>query len=87
MQVMSRRALSRIVLAGLLLISTLCLRAAFANAGSVTTVDVTQLLPSDAPGLLGPINEKGRVGWECKPERAASASSASAAELPLADSH
>lgn len=84
---MSRRALSRIVLAGLVLLGAASLRAGFAAAGSVSTIDASALLPSDTPALLGPINEKGRVGWECRPEKAAAAQSATDAGLPLADSH
>lgn len=42
------------------------------------------LAPSESPSLLGPIDENGRTGWACKPERAAAASSARDAELPSA---
>ncbi len=75
------------MLAGLLLLGAASLRAGFAAAGSVSTIDANALLPSDTPALLGPINEKGRVGWECKPEKAAAAKSATGADLPLVDSH
>ena len=37
---------------------------------------------SAAPGLLGPITETGRTGWNCAPERAATARTAAAAGLP-----
>lgn len=40
------------------------------------------LQPSDPPGLLAPITEAGRNGWNCAPEHAAVASTAKAAELP-----
>jgi hypothetical protein len=38
--------------------------------------------PSGLVELLGPISETGRVGWNCAPEHAARAATASAAELP-----
>lgn len=84
---MSRRLLGRILLSALFLLGGFSLHAAFAHAGSVSAIDASGLLPSDAPALLGPINEKGRTGWECKPERAASAVAPKAADLPLADPH
>jgi len=39
-------------------------------------------VPSQTPTLLGPINELGRNGWQCVPERAALAKHAREAELP-----
>jgi hypothetical protein len=45
-----------------------------------------QLQPTGLPDLLGPITERGRVGWDCTPEHAARATTARAAELP-ADLH
>ena len=36
------------------------------------------------PSLLGPIDEHGRIGWECKPEKAAASSNATMGELPQA---
>ncbi len=44
-----------------------------------------QLQPSAFADLLGPITEAGRVGWDCKPEHAARARTARAAELPADD--
>jgi hypothetical protein len=41
--------------------------------------------PSATPGLLGPINETGRTGWDCAPERMAAASQAAHSALPDAD--
>lgn len=82
---MSRRVISHIVLTGLLLLAALCLRAGLASAGSVTSIDATALLPSEAPPLLGPINESGRTGWACRPEQAAAAKTPKNAELPLAE--
>jgi hypothetical protein len=43
---------------------------------------VSALAPSPAAGLLGPITESGRTGWDCAPERAATARTAAAAGLP-----
>jgi hypothetical protein len=40
------------------------------------------LTPSSAPALLGPITSTGRVGWECKPEKAAASERVHEAELP-----
>ncbi len=40
------------------------------------------LTPSAAPALLAPITSAGRIGWECKPERAAAAAPWRQAELP-----
>ncbi|HEX3551203.1 MAG TPA: hypothetical protein VHT53_12540 [Candidatus Elarobacter sp.] len=40
------------------------------------------LLPSAPPAMLGPITESGRTGWDCAPERAATARTAAAAGLP-----
>ena len=40
------------------------------------------LQASDPPGLLAPITEAGRNGWNCAPERAAVAVTARGAELP-----
>jgi hypothetical protein len=49
---------------------------------SVGELAALRLVPSAAPTLLGPILESGRTGWECAPERAASAVHVRAAELP-----
>jgi len=56
----------------------------FALAGAASLEDMLSgtLTPSAAPPLLGPITSAGRVGWECKPERAAAAAQAHEAELP-----
>jgi ABC-type transport system substrate-binding protein len=40
------------------------------------------LVSSAIPPLLGPITETGRTGWNCVPERAATARTAAAAGLP-----
>ncbi|HMD03203.1 MAG TPA: hypothetical protein VKG44_09600 [Candidatus Baltobacteraceae bacterium] len=62
---------------------------AFAGAGlaraSVMDLDTlarSELTPSAAPRLLGPIDESGRNGWQCKPEQAARSPLAGGAELP-----
>jgi hypothetical protein len=53
-----------------------------ARAVSLEDLSSVRLLPSAAPALLGPITESGRKGWDCTPERAASAASSRDAELP-----
>lgn len=66
------------------------LAAALAVAASVgaalgaelVTSDPGALLPSEPAGLLGPITEDGRTGWNCLPERAARSRDAVAARLP-----
>jgi hypothetical protein len=60
----------------------LCGRFAIAGAASLEEMLSGALVPSAAPALLGPITSAGRVGWECKPERAAASSQISVAELP-----
>ena len=44
--------------------------------------DPGSLVPSATPSLLGPITESGRTGWDCAPEHAATARTATAAGLP-----
>ena len=44
--------------------------------------DAGSLVPSAAPSLLGPITESGRTGWDCAPEHAATARTATGAGLP-----
>lgn len=82
---MSTRLLVRLALAGLLLISAACLRVGVAGAADVSALTADSLAPSKFPELLGPINENGRIGWACKPEKAAESKSARMAELPSAD--
>lgn len=62
--------------------------AGFARASIVAGDDLAHgaFAPSASPALLGPINELGRNGWQCAPERAAQASEAHAAGLPAPDS-
>lgn len=55
----------------------------FAQSASLESMLQGGLLSSDVPALLGPISESGRTGWECKPEIAAAARSAAAADLPV----
>lgn len=81
---MSNRLVSRIVLASLLLVAAGSASFALANGDALTALRDTALVPSDAPSLLGPIDEHGRIGWECKPEKAAESSSATMGELPQA---
>jgi hypothetical protein len=47
--------------------------------------DAGSLVPSAAPALLGPITESGRTGWDCAPEHAATARTATGAGLPPRD--
>ena len=79
---MSRTLLLRLVATGLLAGALLCGRLAVASAASLEDLLAGALTPSAAPALLGPITAAGRVGWECKPERAAAAGSWHDAELP-----
>ena len=44
--------------------------------------DPAALVPSATPSLLGPITESGRAGWDCAPEHAAMARTATGAGLP-----
>jgi hypothetical protein len=44
--------------------------------------DPGSLVPSATPSLLGPITESGRKGWDCAPEHAATARTATSAGLP-----
>ena len=81
---MSQALVSRLVLLGLLLLAAGSASVAFANADSLTTASADSLIASDAPAMLGPIDEHGRIGWECKPEQAAAAKRAAMAELPQA---
>jgi hypothetical protein len=55
-----------------------------AIGAEVSLADVLRapLAASTSVDTLGPITEVGRKGWDCKPEHAAVASSASSAELP-----
>lgn len=57
-------------------------RAALAGATSLDDLLAGALSPSSTPALLGPITSAGRVGWECKPERAAAAAPWHQADLP-----
>jgi hypothetical protein len=81
---MSQALVSRLVLLGLLLIAAGSASFAFANADSLTAARADSLVASDAPAMLGAIDERGRIGWECKPEQAAAAKHAAMAELPQA---
>ncbi len=44
--------------------------------------DPASLVPSAPPALLGPITESGRTGWDCAPEHAATARTATGVGLP-----
>lgn len=58
---------------------------AYANAPSLDALTANAFLPSEAPGLLAPIAETGRIGWACHPEKAAESRTASTADLPGTD--
>jgi hypothetical protein len=61
--------------------------AGFARA-SIVALDAmanAQLQSSPIPSFLGPIDELGRNGWQCFPERAARTPARRDAELPAAD--
>jgi hypothetical protein len=73
-----------LVLLATLLAATLLGRFIAADATSLEDMLAGSLTPSAAPALLGPITSAGRVGWECKPERAASSAGSHEAELPPA---
>jgi hypothetical protein len=83
MEGVSRTHLLRL-LAALLLASGVAWSGRVAAAGAATLEDLLSggMAPSAAPALLGPITAAGRVGWECKPERAAGAPTYRQAELP-----
>ena len=58
-----------------------------ASAGAAAAADLLDsggslLSASAPPAILGPITEAGRTGWNCAPEHAATARTASAAGLP-----
>ena len=83
MEGVSRTHLLR-VLAALLLAGAFVFSGRIAAAGAASLEDLLAgaLAPSAAPALLGPITSSGRVGWACKPEKAASAAGWHEAELP-----
>jgi hypothetical protein len=78
----SRTLFPRLLAVLLLTGGLLCGRFALAGATSIDDMLSGALAASGAPALLGPITSAGRVGWECKPERAASSQRAHEAELP-----
>lgn len=59
-----------------------CGGAALAGVRSLDDAVAGQLTASADPPMLGPITSAGRVGWACRPERAAGAPTAREAELP-----
>jgi hypothetical protein len=84
MEAVSRISLLRVFAAVLLAGAVFCFgRFGIAAAASLDDLLAGALTPSAAPALLGPITSAGRVGWECKPERAAAAAGWHEAELPL----
>jgi hypothetical protein len=82
MEVVSRTRLLRLLAVALLAAMVGSGRFAVAGVASLEDLLAGALIPSGAPTLLGPITSAGRIGWECKPERAASAAPWHDAELP-----
>ncbi|MGC1379593.1 MAG: hypothetical protein WA814_01075 [Candidatus Baltobacteraceae bacterium] len=80
---MSRTRVLHVLAIVLLAASIFCGRFALADAASLEDLLAGALTPSASPALLGPITSAGRVGWACKPERAAASSGWREAELPL----
>jgi len=72
----------RLAVCILLALSVLCGRQAVAGVASIESLLDGGLRPSAQPALLAPISESGRIGWACKPEKAAEAATARDAELP-----
>jgi hypothetical protein len=60
----------------------LCGRFALASTQSLEELLAGAMTPSASAPLLGPITSAGRVGWQCKPERAASSQGWREADLP-----
>lgn len=78
----SRTLVSRALAVAFLAGTLLCGRLALAGAASLQEMLDGTLTPSSAPALLGPITSAGRIGWQCKPERAAATKDARDSELP-----
>jgi hypothetical protein len=72
----------RLLAAAFLAALMLCGRFAVAGTASLEDMLAGALTPSAAAPMLGPITSAGRVGWKCKPERAASSDGWREAELP-----
>lgn len=79
---MSRHVRTRLVLTALLLLTGASGGYAFAHADVLAAVSGISLEPSAVPDLLDAIDERGRTGWECYPEKAAAAARAHDAQLP-----
>ena len=79
---MSRRWLRLFVLAVVIAVCALAGGFGYAGAQSLEAMLGGGLQPSAAPALLGPITESGRLGWACKPEKAAAANTWQDADLP-----
>jgi len=71
-----------LLLGGLLAAAAALTAGGLAGAGTLEAMLDGALQPSAAPAILGPIEESGRAGWDCKPEHAAAASRWQDAELP-----
>ena len=71
----------------LTLLATLAAVGGIGVAAELTLEELSRpgLAPSNDAGLLAPITELGRTGWDCTPEKAARAKTAHAAELPTVE--
>jgi len=71
----------------LTLLATLAAAGGIGIAAEVSLEELSRphLAPSSEAGLLAPITDAGRTGWDCTPEKAARATTARAAELPASD--
>jgi hypothetical protein len=71
----------------LTLLATLAVAGGVGVAAEISLEELSRphLAPSADVGLLAPITDAGRTGWDCAPEKAARATTARAAELPASD--
>jgi hypothetical protein len=81
-EAVAKHANIRVILAAAVLTAAAGAGIASANAPSLFVATAQGLLPSADPALLGPITAEGRSGWQCRPEKAAQASSAQDGDLP-----
>lgn len=79
---MSRHWRVRLVIAALLVLAGGSGGYAFAHVDALAAISGVTLEPSATPDLLDAIDERGRTGWECRPEKAAQAADARNAQLP-----
>jgi hypothetical protein len=75
----SRPLMVMLVAVVLMIVGVGFARAAVTELGGVASM---QLVPSSIPTLLGPIDDLGRSGWDCVPERTARSERSKDADLP-----